>query len=114
MNMTIREKRDLVELLSIIFHDREFLMRAHAVNEETVKLTEELLHALNFCNNATSTLLAGIQCFPKSKNAYGWLIGCLSAILKKFKMNSVRLKSNLFCSAHVISPFRDSIKTSLL
>lgn len=114
MNITMQKKKEIAELLSIIYQDRDFLRRAHAVNSETVQLTEELLHSLNFCNNATSALLAGIQCFPKSKNIYGWLVGCVSAILKVFRTHDIKLKSNLFCSAHVITPYRDIIKTTLL
>jgi hypothetical protein len=114
MNMTLQEKKDLVEVLSIIFQDSEFLMRAHAVNERTIHLTEELLHQLNFCNNATSSLLTSIQCFPKSKNVYGWLAGCITAIAKQFRMYKIKLKSNMFCSAHVISRFKSPLKETLL
>lgn len=114
MVLTLKDKADLVDVLSIIFQDSEFRMRSNYVNERTIQLTEELLHQLNFCNNATSALLASIQCFPKSRNVYGWLAGCIPALVKQFRMHEYELKSNMFCSAHVISRFKSSIKETLL
>jgi hypothetical protein len=114
MNMTLKEKSDLVEILSIIFRDNEFLMRANYVNENTITLTEELLHQLNFCSNATSALLTSVQCFPKTKNVYGWLAGCIPALAKHFRMYKIQLKSNMFCSVHVIAKYKSSIKATLL
>jgi hypothetical protein len=79
-----------------------------------LSLTEELLHKLNFCNNATSALLTGIKCFPKSKNVYGWLLGCIPAIIKMFRMHEIQLKTNLFCSVGVIQKFKNTILTTML
>ena len=114
MTLTIQKKREIAELLSILYQDNDFNRRAHAVTPETIKFTEELLHKLNFCNNATSALLTGIQCFPKSKNVYGWLVGCVPAILKMFRMHSIQLKTNLFCSVGVIEKFKNSILVTML
>jgi hypothetical protein len=113
MKMTNQEKKELVEILSIIFQDKEFLSRAHAVNNETLTLTEELLNKLQFCNNATSGLLTAIQCFPKSPNVYGWLAGCVPSIYKVIKMNSVEFKSNMFCAVHGIDAYKMLLKTTL-
>jgi len=101
-------------LLAIIFNDNEFLRRTHAVNSKTIKLTEDLMFNLNYCNNATTSLLTGIRCLPKSQNLYGWLLGCLPAILKVFKANKTKLQSNLFCAAHVIARYKNPIKLTLL
>ncbi len=87
MPLSMQQKKSTVELLAIIFNDNEFLRRAHAVNTKTIKLTEDLMSNLNYCNNATTALLTGIRCLPKSKNVYGWLLGCLPAILNVFKAN---------------------------
>jgi hypothetical protein len=92
--------------ISFLHQDKDFNRCAHAVTSETVKLTEELLHKLNFCNNAKSALLTGVQCLSKSKNVFGWLIGCIQAILKIIKMHSIQLKTNLFCSVGAIENSR--------
>ena len=114
MSIPIKKRREVVKLLSILFKDETLLSRAHAVNSDTVKYTEQLMNDLIFCNRATTLLMAGIRCVPKSKNVYGWLLGCLPALLNLFKVYENEMQASLFCSVHVIEAQKSGILITLL
>ena len=101
--LTNEQKLKTVELLSAVFNDREFLQHASQVNGEVVDQTEVIMNKLIFCNQAITVLFSTLRCVPKSRNVYGWLMGCLPALLDIAKMHSDTIYTNYICQKAIMS-----------
>ena len=114
MALTYENKKDLAVLLSIVLEDNEYLNHVHKINDNTAKLTEEMMNDLIFCNRATTILFNGIHCVPKSPKVVAWLIGCLPAVIKVLQAYKDEFQANLICHTHLIAAYRSEMKLTLL
>lgn len=111
--LTNAQKQQTAELLTLIFNDNEFLEHASKVNGTVVDETEVVMNKLIFCNQAITVLFNAIRCVPKSTKIYGWLMGCLPALVEIAKTHSKTIYTNYLCQKAII-PHRDVIKRMLL
>ncbi len=111
--LTNAQKQNTVELLSLIFNHNEFLQHASKVNAAVVEETEVVMNKLILCNEAITVLFSSIKCIPKSTNVYGWLMGCLPALVEIAKTHSKTLYTNRLCQ-NAIMAHKDLMKGMLL
>lgn len=114
MALSYQDKETLANILALVFDDREYLHRVHQINDKTLRITEEMLSNLFFCNRATAALFGAIRCVPKSPNVYGWLLGCLPGVSDVVKANSEKIRANLLCLTHIRVKYASAIKLTLL
>ncbi|MDH5546211.1 MAG: hypothetical protein OEZ43_11495 [Gammaproteobacteria bacterium] len=113
MTLTYTQQKDVAELLAALFNDNEYLYHVNKINRETVRYAEDVIVMFRFCNKASAGLLAGIQCIPKSKNIYGWLLSCLPAVHKVVKANREIFYSNFMCDI-AIQSHRNALKGTMI
>lgn len=114
MALTHKDQEMLASLLSVVLNDTEYLHLTRRINDKTLRLTEEMLSNLFFCNRATAALFGALRCIPKSPNAYGWLAGCLPGVLDVVKANSKVIHANILCLNHIRTNYKSEMKLTLL
>lgn len=113
MSISNEQKQQVAELMSIILNDSEILFHANKVNQKTVEYAEEIVVSFHFCNKATAALLAGIQCIPKSRNIYGWLLSCIPAVSRLVRANRQIFYSSMMCNIG-IQAHKSALKATML
>lgn len=111
--LTISEKYELAELLDILLQTSQFSTNVQNINEITAQRAEELMEDVVFCSRATTVLFAAIRCIPKSRSIYGWLIGCLPAVLDIVKVNRDPLTISLLCYTPIRAKHYSNLVLSL-
>lgn len=114
MSLTLSQKQDIGEMLSIIFEDDSFVYYANKINDKTAQRAEEIMDMLIFCNTASTALFKSISCIPKSKNIYGWLISCVSAVVDVLKAHRNTLQGNMLCLNAIRAAHHSELLMTLL